>query len=76
MPTYDLGPRPDGFFNLDIRVNEGILRIYINDDLKHQDDFFQFEGKSAFFKTGAYHRGIKPHAVEFESLSITAGPPN
>ncbi len=74
--THDLGPRPDGFFNLYIRVNGGILQIFINGELKAEDNLFRFAGEIAYFKTGAYHRGIRPHAVEFDSLSITAGPFN
>lgn len=73
--THDLGPRPDGFFNLDVWVNQGILRIYIDGDLKVEDDVSAYAGSNAFFKTGAYHRGIEPAAVEFDFLSIEAGPP-
>lgn len=73
--THDLGPRPDGFFNLDVWVNQGIVRISIDDELKVEDDVSAFAGSNAFFKTGAYHRGIEPAAVEFDSLSIEVGPP-
>jgi len=69
--THDLGPRPDGFFNLDIRVKDGEVRVYINNTLKAEDNLSSFEGRRAFFKTGSYHRGIEPHKVEFESLTIT-----
>jgi len=69
--TQDLGPRPDGFFNLDLRLKDGELKVYINNELKAEDNLHSFEGRRAFFKTGAYHRGIEPHTVEFESLSIT-----
>ncbi|MCC5845683.1 MAG: polysaccharide lyase family 7 protein [Verrucomicrobia bacterium] len=68
---YDLGPRPDGFFDLDVRVKDGVLRVYMNNELKAEDNLSSFEGRRAFFKTGAYHRGIEPHVVEFERLTIT-----
>lgn len=73
--THDLGPRPDGFFNLDVWVKQGVVRIYIDNELKVEDDVSAFAGSNAYFKTGAYHRGIEPAAVEFDSLSITVGPP-
>ena len=70
MRTQDLGPRPDGFFNLDLRIKDGEVRVYINDELKAEDNLHSFEDRRAFFKTGSYHRGIEPHKVEFERLSI------
>lgn len=69
--THDLGARPDGFFNLDVSIKEGIVRIFMNDKLKAEDDISKFAVAEFFFKTGAYHRGIEPQAVVFESLSIT-----
>jgi len=71
--THDLGPRPDGFFNLDLRIKDGQVSVHINDELKAEDTLHKFkgEGRRAFFKTGAYHRGIEPHQVEFEELTIT-----
>lgn len=73
--THRIGVRPDGFFNLDVRVKNGIVKVFINNELKVEDDVSGFAGSHAYFKTGAYHKGIKPHAVEFESLSIKAGSP-
>jgi hypothetical protein len=73
--THDLGPRPDDFFNLDIRVKKGVLHIDMNHELKAEDDVSAFAASPAFFKTGAYHRGIEPQVVEFDSLSITTGTP-
>ena len=70
--THDLGPRPGGFFNLDVSVKGGTVRMYMNGELKVEDDVSKFESSNAYFKTGSYHRGIEPQAVEFESLSITA----
>ncbi len=69
--THDLGRRPNGFFDLDVRVKEGVLRIYIDNQLKVEDDLSKFAASSVYFKTGVYQRGIKPHAVEYESLTIT-----
>ncbi|MCC5844312.1 MAG: polysaccharide lyase family 7 protein [Verrucomicrobia bacterium] len=71
---YDLGPRPEGFFDVDVRVKDGEVRAYINDELKAVSNLLGFDGEVAYFKTGAYHRGIQPIAVEYELLSITAGP--
>ena len=73
MRTQDLGPRPDGFFNLDLRIKDGQVSVHINDELKAEDHLLAFkgQGRRAFFKTGAYHRGIEPHQVEFEELTIT-----
>ena len=70
--SYSLGPRPDGFFNLDVSIKEGVLRIYMNNELKIEDDLSKqsYANGNFFFKTGAYHRGIKPHKVEFEELTI------
>ncbi|MCC5845685.1 MAG: polysaccharide lyase family 7 protein [Verrucomicrobia bacterium] len=69
--THDLGRRPRGYFDLDIRLEEGVLRIYIDNQLKVEDDVSRYAASRAYFKTGAYHRGIEPHAVEFERLTIT-----
>lgn len=68
---YDLGPRPDTFTTLDIRVEEGMLRIYMNDELRLEQDISYFGAAECYFKTGSYHRDLKAHAVEFESLTIT-----
>jgi hypothetical protein len=76
--THELGPRPDGFFDLDVRIEEGVVRIFIDDELKVEDDVSNksYAGGNFFFKTGSYNRGIaQPHAVEFDSLSISTGPP-
>jgi hypothetical protein len=74
--THDLGPRPEGFFKLDVRIENGIIRIMIDGELKVEDDVSGqgYAGGNFFFKTGSYHRGIQAHAVEFESLSITTNP--
>ena len=71
--THDLGLRPDGFFDLDISIKEGKVSIFMNDELKAEDDVSNkdYAGGKFYFKTGAYHRGIEPQAVVFESLSIT-----
>ncbi len=71
----NLGPRPDGFFDLDVVVEHGILRIYIDNELKGTRDISRFSDSNVFFKTGNYHRGILAHEVEFESLSISTAPP-
>lgn len=56
----------------DVSVREGTLRVHMNGELKVEDDVSKFAASNAYFKTGTYHRGIEPQAVEFESLSITA----
>ena len=40
-------------------------------DLELEEDLSKFKAAKAYFKAGAYHRGIKAHAVEFESLTLT-----
>jgi len=55
---------------LDVSIRQGIVRIYVNDELKVEENVSQLPDGNYFFKTGIYHRGIESHAVEFESLSI------
>jgi hypothetical protein len=68
---YDLGPRPDKFTTLDVRVEEGILRISVNGKMLVEDDVSEFAEAQCYFKTGCYTSKLKAHAVEFESLSIS-----
>jgi hypothetical protein len=68
---HDLGPRPDAFTTLDIRIEEGILRIFMNDELRLEKDISYFGEAPLYFKTGCYTRDLKAHSVEFESLTIT-----
>lgn len=69
---WDLGPRPDDFFDLEVKIKEGQLKVFINGELKAEDDISEFKVTKVYFKTGAYTKGIKPIKVEYESLSITA----
>jgi hypothetical protein len=56
---------------LDIRVEEGILRIFMGGELKVEEDVSEFAAAPCYFKTGSYTRDLKAQKVEFESLSIT-----
>ena len=73
---FIIGPRPDGFFDLDVVIEDGMLRVYIDGDLNGTRDISHFSDSNVYFKTGNYHRGILAHAVEFDSLSIKTAPPD
>lgn len=68
---YDLGPAPHEFTKIDVKIKEGILRIFINGEIMAEDDVSEFAAAPCYFKVGCYTSGVKPHAVEFESLTIT-----
>lgn len=68
---YDLGPRPTDFFTLDVRVKEGVLRLFIDDKMLIEQDVSAFAEAPCYFKTGAYGGGLPPMALEYKSLSIT-----
>jgi len=68
---YDLGPRPEEFTTLDVRVEDGMLRISRDGEMLVEDDVSDFAEAPCYFKTGCYTRDLKAHAVEFESLTIT-----
>lgn len=69
--SHNLGRRPEGFFDLDVKINDGKVRFYVNNQLKAEDDVSSLGSANAFFKVGNYSRGIAhPQTVEFERLTI------
>jgi hypothetical protein len=70
--SHDLGPRPDGFFDLDLLIRDGKILIAVNKEVKVEEDISHLADVKAYFKTGNYNRGIqRPNAIEFEELTIT-----
>lgn len=68
---YDLGSPPHAFTDIDVKIKEGVLRIFMNGEMKFEDDVSEFAAAPCYFKVGCYTSGVKPQAVEFESLTIT-----
>jgi hypothetical protein len=67
---YDLGPAPHEFTKFDVKVKEGVLRIFMNGEMVAEDDVSEFAEAPCYFKFGVYTGGVKPQGVEFKEFSI------
>jgi hypothetical protein len=70
---YDLGPRPDGFFDAEISAYGGLLQIWLNDELQLERNIDYWAPiQTNFFKTGTYLHGDLngPQIVQYKELSM------
>lgn len=69
--NHDLGPRPVGFFDLQVRVVNSELEVAIDGSVKLAQDVSYFDAiTSCYFKTGAYLHGSGEQATEYNALEI------
>ena len=67
----DLGPRPEGFFDAEVRVQESRMMVSINGETKIDMDVAYWNGLDNYFKAGVYNQGPGRSKVEFESLRFS-----
>lgn len=71
-----LGPRPDGFFDIEVQVQDMILRIWINGALKVTYNWDYLTLPQNYFKTGPYiNSGNGPQLFEYKELYMGPGDP-
>lgn len=64
----DLGPRPDGFFDAEIRVQNGQMSVVLDGETKLEKDVNYWNGLENYFKAGVYNQDPGTSKVEFEVL--------
>ncbi len=66
--NVDLGPRPEGFFDAEIRVHNSQMTVMIDGETKVDLDVSYWDGLANYFKAGVYNQDPGTSKVEFESL--------
>ncbi|MEO0514274.1 MAG: polysaccharide lyase family 7 protein [Planctomycetota bacterium] len=66
--NIDLGPRPEGFFDAEIRVQNSNMTVTIDGETKVDLDVSYWDGLDNYFKAGVYNQDPGTSKVEFESL--------
>jgi hypothetical protein len=77
--NYDLGPRPTGFFHIEISVYNHILKVWVGGELKVEQNIdYWAQIDRNYFKTGPYlsSQSFGPQTIQYKELSIvTSGSP-
>lgn len=66
--NIDLGPRPEGFFDAEIRVQYSQMTVIMNGETKVDMDVSYWDGLPNYFKAGVYNQDPGTSKVEFKSL--------
>lgn len=66
--NIDLGRRPNGFFDAEIHVQNGQMKVLINGKTKVDMDVSYWNGLNNYFKAGVYNQDPGTSIAEFESL--------
>lgn len=69
--VLDLGPRPKGFFDVEVRVQNSQMIVTINGQTKVDMDVSYWDGLANYFKAGVYNQAPGRSKVEFESLRFS-----
>lgn len=72
--NIDLGPRPEGFFDAEISVEDGRMVVTINGETKVDMDVSYWNGLKNYFKAGVYNQDEGTSVVYFDQLSFREGP--
>lgn len=67
----DLGPRPKGFFDAEVCVQNSKMIVTINGQTKVDMDVSYWDGLANYFKAGVYNQDPGRSKVEFESLRFS-----
>ena len=67
----DLGPRPNGFFDIEVRVQNSRMSVTLNGKTKVDMDVSYWDGLDNYFKAGVYNQTSGRSTVEFESLRFS-----
>ena len=77
----DLGPRPEGFFDAEILVQNGQMKVILNGRTKVNKNVNYWNGLNNYFKAGVYNQDPGTSKVAFETLryadsdDAAGGPP-
>lgn len=71
--NIDLGPRPEGFFDAEIKVLNGQMTVTINGETKVDVDVSYWNGLKNYFKAGVYNQDAGTSVVYFEQLRFVEG---
>ena len=66
--NVDLGPRPNGFFDIEVRVQNSHLGIAMGGQIKVNMNVSYWDGLENYFKAGVYNQDPGRSKVEFELL--------
>lgn len=69
--SIDLGPRPEGFFDAEIKVQNSQMIVTINGQTKVEMDVSYWDGLDNYFKAGVYNQDPGRSKVEFDSLRFS-----
>lgn len=69
----DLGPRPEGFFKSEVRVQANQMVVLLNDEEKLSMDVTYWDGLNNYFKAGVYNQDPGVSKVQFRSLRYESG---
>lgn len=69
--SIDLGPRPESFFDVEVRVQNSRMIVTINGQTKVDMDVSYWDGLDNYYKAGVYNQDPGRSKVEFESLRFT-----
>ena len=72
--NIDLGPRPEGFFDADIQVQDSQLKVWINGENKVDVDVSYWDGLNNYFKAGVYNQDPGTSIVQFDTLQYLTTP--
>ena len=64
----DLGPRPSGFFKAEIKVQDNLMRVAIDNVNLLSMDVSYWDGLNNYFKAGVYNQDPGTSKVQFKSL--------
>lgn len=67
----DLGPRPDGFFHAEIRVQNSQMLVLIDGETKVDMDVSYWDGLDSYFKAGVYNHDAGKSKVQFSWLDYS-----
>lgn len=70
----DLGPRPEGFFASEVRVQHNQMRVLIEGQEKLSMDVSYWDGLNNYFKAGVYNQDPGTSKVQFKSLTYDPSP--
>lgn len=67
----DLGPRPKGFFDVEVRVQNSKMTVTIDRQTKVNMDVSYWDGLPNYFKAGVYNQDPGRSKVQFQSLRFS-----
>lgn len=71
--NVDLGPRPEGFFDIELKVLDSRMTVTIAGKTKVDMDVSYWDGLNNYFKAGVYNQDEGTSVVHFDQLAFIEG---